>query len=264
MSHAQPVSSLQVDSTRSRVPLWRLVKVEVRKSFDTRAGRWYSASILLLCLAAILIYSCTGQPDNINLSDQISLSGTVLGYFLPIIPIMLITQEWGQRTALTTFTLEPRRSRIIVAKVIASLLIAIAVMVMAYLFAAFGTLIIGARGGSPSWGLHGTDIRAFVLANLLGILIGVALGTLLLNTAAAIVGYFVWTFILPIAFQVLGNLMNWFQHVGDWINLSAAESAAFGSGASGKDWAHFAVAGTIWVIIPLVFGLWRILRAEVK
>ena len=31
-----------------------------------------------------------------------------------------------------------------------------------------------------------------------------------------------------------------------------------------EDWAHFAVSGLIWLVLPLTIGLWRVLRAEVK
>ena len=43
----------------------------------------------------------------------------MLGYFLPILIIMLVTSEASQRNGLVTFTLEPRRSRVVVAKFIA-------------------------------------------------------------------------------------------------------------------------------------------------
>ena len=65
----------------------------------------------------------------------------VLGYFLPIIIIMLVTSEASQRNGLVTFTLEPKRSRVVVAKFVAGLLLAAAVMVLAFLLAVLGTLL---------------------------------------------------------------------------------------------------------------------------
>jgi hypothetical protein len=32
----------------------------------------------------------------------------------------------------------------------------------------------------------------------------------------------------------------------------------------GSDWAHLVVSGFIWLVVPLVIGLWRIRAAEVK
>ena len=34
--------------------------------------------------------------------------------------------------------------------------------------------------------------------------------------------------------------------------------------STGQDWAQLAVTGTIWLLIPLAFGFWRVLRSEVK
>jgi hypothetical protein len=39
--------------------------------------------------------------------------------------MLTMTAEWSQRTALTTFTLEPRRDRVLAAKVVASLAISV-------------------------------------------------------------------------------------------------------------------------------------------
>jgi hypothetical protein len=33
---------------------------------------------------------------------------------------------------------------------------------------------------------------------------------------------------------------------------------------TGEDWAHLVVSGLIWLVVPFVIGLRRILRAEVK
>jgi hypothetical protein len=33
--------------------------------------------------------------------------------------------------------------------------------------------------------------------------------------------------------------------------------------ASGSDWAHLAVNTLIWVVLPLAFGAWRLMRSEV-
>ena len=44
---------------------------------------------------------------------------------------MLVTSEWSQRTAMTTFTLEPRRMRIVLAKMLAGVALTAFVIVFA-------------------------------------------------------------------------------------------------------------------------------------
>ncbi len=73
--------------------------------------------------------------------------------------------------------------------------------------AVIGTFL-GTLDGSPvDWALDGNLVfNGFVLANLLGIFIGFAFGLLLINTAAAIVAYFVYSLILPTVVGFLGFL----------------------------------------------------------
>ena len=59
----------------------------------------------------------TGDPQAL-----IGVSGAVLGYFLPVLLILMVTSEWSQRTGLTTFTLEPHRGRVVGAKFVAGLI----------------------------------------------------------------------------------------------------------------------------------------------
>ena len=49
-----PLPTLDVSQTPA-VPFGRLVSVELRKSFDTRAGRAYSLSVVGLCVVVMLV-----------------------------------------------------------------------------------------------------------------------------------------------------------------------------------------------------------------
>ena len=113
----------------------RLAKVELRKALDTRAGRWFTISILALVLVVQVIYAFAAPDDALGYGDFLSVAGGVLGYFMPILIIMLVTSEASQRNGLVTFTLEPRRSRVVVAKFLAGFALAVAVMVLAALIA---------------------------------------------------------------------------------------------------------------------------------
>ena len=75
-----------------------------------------------------------------DFQDYVQIAGGVLGYFLPIIIIMLVTSEASQRNGLVTFTLEPKRSRVVVAKFLAGVVLAGGVMVLAFVLAVLGTL----------------------------------------------------------------------------------------------------------------------------
>jgi ABC-type transport system involved in multi-copper enzyme maturation permease subunit len=120
-------------SATTPVPFARLVSVELRKSRDTRAGFW-----LLLCIAIVVILMIGTatiitlvQTEPVLLGDFISIAAYMTSFLLPVLAIMLVTSEWSQRTALTTFTLEPKRSRIVLAKLVVAQLLTVLSLALA-------------------------------------------------------------------------------------------------------------------------------------
>jgi hypothetical protein len=87
---------------------------------------------------------------------------------------------------------------------------------------------------------------------------------LFLNTAAAIVFYFVYSFILPGLFELGAALMGWFKDIRPWIDFATAQNPIIEADVSGEQWAQLATSMAIWLLLPLVIGVWRVLRAEVK
>jgi ABC-2 type transport system permease protein len=266
MSTPLVTSGLDLSSTPA-VPMSRLAKVELRKSLDTRAGRWFTISIVAVCLVVVTIYAFTAPDSETDYLDILGIAGAVLGSFLPILIIMLVTGEASQRTGLVTFTLEPRRPRIVVAKFIAGVVLAAVVMVLAALTAAIATML-GTLDGTPAdWSLDAHLLfNGFLLANLVGVFIGFAIGMLLMNTPAAIVAYFVYSLILPGVVGFLGFLSDGFEKVAPWIELNTAQTPLFTGDyqPTAEEWAQIAVAGTIWLVVPLTLGVMRLLRTEFK
>jgi ABC-2 type transport system permease protein len=254
-------------SATQQVPLSRLARVEYRKALDTRAGRWLVIGILILVAAIMVIYSFAANDDSKDLDDYLTGAGSTLGYFMPIIVIMLVTSEASQRNGLVTFTLEPRRPRIVLAKFIAGLGLAVTVMVAAFVIALLGTLLGAATGGHTDWSPDGHLLfNGFVLANLINIFTGFAIGMLIMNTAGAIVAYFGYTLILNIAVAILSNLSSWFENAAPWIHLQTAQAPLFDGDytPTGHEWAQIATAAFIWLVVPLAVGIWRLLRIEFK
>jgi len=254
-------------SATPRVPMSRLAKVEFRKALDTRAGRWFAISIVALCLAVLTIYAFAAPDTEKDYMDFLSVAGGVLGYFLPILIILLVTSEASQRNGLVTFTLEPRRSRVVVAKFLAGTALAVGVMVLASVVAVIGTVLGSATGGSPAWGIDANlFFNGFVLSNLIGIFIGFAIAMLLMNTPAAIVAYFVYSLVLPIALGILSSISEGFEKVAPWIDFNTAQTPLFTGDytPTGEQWLQIAVTGAIWLILPLTLGIMRLLRIEFK
>jgi ABC-type transport system involved in multi-copper enzyme maturation permease subunit len=246
-------------SGSAKVPFSRLVRVELRKMADTRAGFWLLTSIALITAAILVIFLLVAPDDQKTFLNFMGATATPQGFVLPVLGILLVTSEWGQRTALTTFALEPSRPRVIGAKIAAALLIGLAAIVVAVALAALATVI---GGQDDAWAHIGVDDFAkFGLLQISGILQGLAFGLLLLNSAAAIVLYFV----LPIAFNIIVTLWTRMQDIAPWIDLGTSQQPLFsGVNLSGEEWAQLATSSAIWILLPLALGLWRVMRAEVK
>jgi ABC-2 type transport system permease protein len=254
-------------SQTTRIPMSRLVRVELRKMVDTRAGMWLLIAIAAITALVLLIQIWVGAAQDLNLSFHSFLMSMSIpmGVLLPILGIMSVTSEWGQRTALVTFTLEPHRSRTIVAKLSCTALLATSAIVLALLLGVLGNLLFAAiAGGGAVWGVSVGEVLGFYLLQVLGLLTGFVFGMLLINTAAAIVVYFIYSFVLPGLFEWGSSVIGWFHDLRPWIDFNFDQNPLIDGSMSGKDWAHLAVSGVIWLAIPMAIGLRRMLRAEVK
>jgi ABC-type transport system involved in multi-copper enzyme maturation permease subunit len=261
-----PDDTLDISQT-PRTPMSRLVRVELRKMWDTRAGLWLLIAIGAITALVLLIQIWVGAAQDLDLTFHSFLTSMSIpmGILLPVLGIMSVTSEWGQRTALVTFTLEPHRSRTIIAKLACSVLLATGAVVLGLLLGVLGNLLFAAvNGGGPVWGVPVTEVLGFFLLQLLGLLTGFTFGMVLINTAAAIVLYFVYSFVLPGLFEWGAQTIGWFHDARPWFDFNFTQGPLTDASMTGKDWAHLAVAGVIWLVLPLAVGLRRVLRAEVK
>jgi ABC-2 type transport system permease protein len=250
------------DPSVTAVPFSRLLRVELRKLVDTRAGFWLLVAIGVITVTVIGVFLFVADPDQLTYLNFIGATATPQSILLPVLGILAVTAEWSQRTGLVTFTLEPSRIRIAVAKLVAVTLVGLVAVIVALGVAALSNLAGAAfLDGAGTWNVGAANIRDFFALQLIGIVQGFAFGMLLMNTAAAIVLYYV----LPIAWNVLFSMVGSLENVAPWLDLNTAMAPAFEQRTfQAADWAHIAVSGTIWVLLPLAFGLLRLLRREVK
>lgn len=253
-----PLGTLDISKTSS-IPLMRLVKVEMRKMLDTRSGLWLIIAIIAITALITVIFFFAAPDDERTFLNYIGIMATPQGFLLPVMGILLVTQEWTQRTGMVTFTLEPHRGKVIAAKVIAALVFGLLAVVLACLIASLATLVSGAPG---AWDNIGSDNFAkFTLLQVTGVLQGLAFGLIFLNSAAAIVTYFV----LPIAFSIVASLWGALNDIAPWIDLGTSQQPLFdGSNLTGEEWWQVVTGTTIWVVLPFLAGLIRVLRAELK
>jgi ABC-type transport system involved in multi-copper enzyme maturation permease subunit len=176
-----------------------------------------------------------------------------------------VTGEWSQRSGLTTFALVPHRDRVIAAKAIACVGVAVVSVPVAFGIGALGNLVgTAAAGVDPVWDLTLTDLLLILLANVLGLLVGFMLGVTIRGSAAALVAYFVYALLLPSLALLLASSQDWFHDLQPWVDFHFAQQALLDGSLSAQQWAHLAVTGAVWLGIPLAVGSVLVVRAEVK
>jgi ABC-type transport system involved in multi-copper enzyme maturation permease subunit len=261
------VAPRTIDLSGSRpTPFSRLVRVELRKSYDTRAGFWLLAVIGLLVLVTeiVVLAVTTVQDDAIDFGTFIAAAAFVTSVLLPVLGIMLVTSEWSQRTAMVSFALEPRRPLVIAAKAVVGLVLTLLTVAASILVGLVCNVIYGLIQGQADWTFGWAGFFGFLITQTFAMLGGFALAALLLNTPAAIVLFFVYKWVLPALFAVGGQLMHWFKSFSPWIDFQSAQAPLYDMSLAGKEWGHLVVSGIIWLVLPTVIGTWRVLRAEVK
>jgi ABC-2 type transport system permease protein len=243
------------------IPMTRLIRVELRKLVDTRSGTWLLAGIALATVAAVGVYLFAADASELTFQRLVNVTVLPQAWLLPVLGIMAVTSEWTQRTGLVTHTLEPRRSRVLAAKFTATGVLGGLAVLLALVVAAVANVLGSALlhgNGSWSYGIDG--LRDTVLFQVLSLLAGLALGTLLMNTAAAVAVYF----ILPTAFGLVFSMVDSLTDVAGWIDLTISQGPLFDHTISGVEWLHLLATTTWWILLPLAAGMWRLLHREIK
>jgi len=252
------IAALDVSATRP-VPFSRLVQVEMRKMADTRAGVWLLIAIGAVTAPFVTIYFFAAGEENKTFFDFLGTTTTPQGLLLPVLGILLITSEWGQRTTLTTFALTPRRPGVIWAKAVAACLLGLVAVALAMVLAAVATALGGTDNAWANLGLD--DVLMFGLVQILTVIGGLAFGLIFLNSPPAIVLYL----FLPQVFNTVFSAVSSLRDTAPWVTMSQAlQPLQSGDSLTGEEWAQLATSSLIWMVVPFLAGLWRVMRAEVK
>ncbi len=232
----------------------RLTFVELRKMVDTRAGFWLQLATALLTLAVLTLFCIFAETEDLIFRDAFALATLPGMILLPIVGILLVSSEWSQRTALITFTLVPKRMRVMNAKIAASLVLGLIVMVIAFVVAAVAILAVGGE-----WTLGLGVFGQIALLCVTAILTGVAFGAAFMSSAPAIVLYFA----LPIAWSALGSI-PFLNDAAQWLDTTRTTDQMSERLLTGEEWLQFGTSQALWVALPLAIGLYRIAKGEIR
>jgi ABC-2 type transport system permease protein len=254
--HAEGDGPMSLTATTTATSFARLFLAEFRKATDTRAARWLLAAAVLLALAAQAVPLVFPRDVTQDRASFLTWAALGLSRLLPIALMLTMTGEWSQRTALTTFTLEARRSRVLAAKVVASLAISVIGGCTAFGIAQAGLAVALAAGRPEALGWSWPELAGFALFVILTSAIGSAIGSALHNTAAAIVTYFALAGVTSLL------LIPAVQQAGNWVNTGQTFGWMLAGQWSGHA-AQITSSALIWVAVPLSIGAIRITRRDI-
>jgi ABC-2 type transport system permease protein len=156
----------------------------------------------------------------VNVASNLYTSGQYLGVLLVLLlGAILVTSEYFQLTATTTFLVTPKRERVIGAKLVVGVLIG----VVFWAVTTIGNLIVvpfilqhlklGTQLGEPAiWRAIGLNALAYALWAILGVGVGVLIRSQLAATLTLAGTYLIGTSGLGLVFNLLAD------RVAHWIN----------------------------------------------
>ncbi|GAA4152048.1 ABC transporter permease [Actinomadura keratinilytica] len=250
-----------VESEPPRPSLGRLTLVELRKMTDTRSGRWLLILIALTAAAMTPVMLFAAPEEERTLAGFFSAALTGVSLLLPVLGILSVTQEWSQRTTLTTFALVPGRHRVVSAKLAAGSLLGAVFVATALAVAAVGRGLAEVLGRSDgAWTIAPSRVATTALFAVIAVFSGVAFGMLFMNSPLAIVLYFA----LPTAWSVLTETVDALDKAAGWLDTNRTLDPLLEEGVTWEEWARAGTSLVVWLLIPLLAGLVRLMRREVK
>jgi ABC-2 type transport system permease protein len=214
-----------------------LISAELLKLRHTRSAWIPLVVALAIAIVAVLANtSMTGHgsthlspaalPGLLRASGGQLIDGAVL-----LAWIVLATGEFRHRTSVTTFLGQPRRMRVVSAKLTAAALTGAAVGLLAEaLSAVTSAAALSAHHVPLDWsqpGVLGAMVAVPLLAALYGVL-GASLGLLLRNTAAALGLALMWAFVIEGILPALTHAPG----IVRWLPEAAANAVLHGASAT--------------------------------
>ena len=218
------------------------VGLEIRKSLSTRSGKGMALAAAVAAPTFALLLGFSGDPLD-AVAMPIGALGMVTGLVLITLGVLSTATEWGNKSAETTFLLEPRRGRVMAAKAVAVAVLG-AVLAGISAVATMGALAVSPIG-NPTWDGVGLAVGVTVAAGAAFAMIGAGVGAALGNTPAALTGLYLTIL------GVMPGLRLFKPEIATWLDpADATLTLATGNGGTSQ-----VVTLVGWVVVTTVAGI---------
>lgn len=255
---AQPLTAPARPATTVRpLSLIRTVHVEARKLLDTRTGP------LLIGLAALLSgafaggVALTSDRPNTSLGLLGDLATMPASMIATVLGVLLVAGEYTARTASMTFTLDPRRGRVLAGKAIVVLALALSATVLSYVAAALVALVAPLATGRPiSWTADPAGVGTIVGSVLFSAAAGYGLALAFRNAVAPILLLLIW----PTVALLVATTSPTLREALGYVDVDPVFGLMDGTTIPVV---KLLVSGLVWIMLPAAVGVWRTLRQDV-
>ncbi len=194
----------------------RLLSAEFLKLRTIRTS--YVLLAITVLLSALVTAAIVGSGSADTGADRalgLAQGGGFFTVLATVIGILLVTNEYRHGTVMTTFLAEPRRVRVLVAKLEASMLAGVVYGVAAVVtVAAIALPWLSARGFALPFDGEALEAAGrIVLAFVLSAAVGAAVGAIIQSQVATIITVFVWFLVIETMISLLSGLV--FTEIGD-------------------------------------------------
>lgn len=207
-----------------------LVRAELLKLTTVRTPRWVLlVQVVLLAMAASgAVVSGVLSPE--RMATQAGMRtflahGGVVAILSLAIGITMSAGEYRHGTVVDTFLTTPRRSRVVVAKLVAGALAGlVAGAVVAVAVVGLAVAWYQAKGVTLDWTVVARSTAGVIVWQALYAVLGVAVGAMVRAQTAAVVGAVAWLFVAE------GALSQLLSSVGRWLLATAASALGYAPG----------------------------------
>jgi ABC-2 type transport system permease protein len=246
-----------------------IVHSELLKIRTTRG--WWAYLLVLVGLVGIGTAAEVGSrevSERGGLDFQLALVDLIgiTSILAIILGITMVTNEFRHGTITPTLLATPGRERVLAGKAVAGVLVAVMFAVLAFVVVFVVASIWTALDGGELALVDG-DVAERAAKSLLGVvlwlLIGVAIGSVVHNQVAALVGTLVWIFLVETLVIGLLGLLD-VDAVAEYLPFRALDGA---DGVGGDDlldyWPAVGVSAA-WIASLGAAGTWRLLRRDIS
>ena len=234
----------------------RATVLELRTSIRSRSRRWLLIASGVVGLLSAGLVASTGSAQDHTFTVISFYTQSAISLPLPLVSVLLMTQEFGRRASSATVGLGMSLDATIVAKLLASAVIAVAGAGYGVLISLVATSAAAPAADQGRWDAIGLIILGSVLVQLIAQLSGAGWGLLLRSSSLAIAA----DVVVPLGLWIVTGSVPALQGVQAWLAPFSSVRNLLSGHMDAERWAQVGVIALVWVVGLNAAGILRLHR----